>query len=333
MESSRAARRNHRARPSGRRPLLHIALATVAVVGVTAAGTVYVKAQAHSGPVSSSKAPSASASASASGSGEAAVEPVTEPTVDYDALLATAMKSVTPTRAQKVSVAVLDLTSGESATYGSAAFDTASIVKVDILATLLLQAQDAGRRLTATEKSYATTMIENSDNNSATALWNIIGTADGLDTANKTFGLTGTTGGDGPLWGLTQTTAADQLTLLQQVFGDDSKLSSASKSYIQGLMGQIEADQQWGVSAAADGSQWRLKNGWLARSTTGLWDVNSIGRVTGTDGDKYLIAVLSKGSTTQTKGITLIEAAAKAGVAAFGKSDGSSTAASAAATD
>jgi hypothetical protein len=290
---------------------------------------VYVKAHAHSGAVSSSTTPSAS------GSGEATVEPVTQPTVDYDALLAKAMKSVTPTGNQKVSVAVLDVTSGESATYGDAAFDTASIVKVDILATLLLQAQDAGRQLTATEKSYATTMIQNSDNDSATALWNIIGTADGLGKANKTFGLTGTTGGAGPLWGLTQTTAADQLTLLQQVFGDDSKLSAASQSYIQGLMKEIEADQQWGVSAAADGSKWALKNGWLARSTTGLWDVNSIGRVTGTDGDTYLVAVLSKGSTTQTKGITLIEAAAKAGVAAFAKSGDSATtaSASAAATD
>jgi len=334
MESSRAARRNHRARPSRRRPLLYTALATVAVVGGTAAGTVYVKAQAHSGPVSSAAAPSASASASAaaSGSGEATVEPVTQPAVDYDALLAKAMKAVTPAGHQKVSVAVLDVDSGESATYGSAAYDTASIVKVDILAALLLQAQDADRQLTATEKSYATTMIENSDNNSATALWNIIGTADGLDAANKTFGLTGTKGGDGPLWGLTQTTAADQLTLLQQVFGDDSKLSPASKSYLQGLMGKIEADQQWGVSAAADGSKWRLKNGWLARSTTGLWDVNSIGRVTAPDGHEYLIAVLSKGSTTQNRGITLIEAAAKAGVAAFAASD-SSTSASASATD
>ncbi|MFJ9897055.1 serine hydrolase [Streptomyces sp. NPDC091280] len=332
MESSRAARRNHRARPSRRRPLLYTALATVAVVGATAAGTVYVKAQAHSGPVSSAAAPSASAS----GGGEATVEPVTQPTVDYDALLAKAMKAVTPTGDQKVSVAVLDVDSGESATYGGAAYDTASIVKVDILATLLLQAQDAGRQLTATEKSYATTMIENSDNDSATALWNSIGTADGLDAANKTFGLTGTTGGDGPLWGLTQTTAADQLTLLQQVFGDDSKLSAASKSYLQGLMGKIEADQQWGVSAAAEGSRWRLKNGWLARSTTGLWDVNSIGRVTASDGHEYLIAVLSKGSTTQAKGITLIEAAAKAAVSAFSGSDSSTTAsasASASATD
>jgi hypothetical protein len=330
MESSRAARRNHRARSSRRRPLPYIALAAVAVVGVTAGGTVYVKAHAHSGVVSSAAAPSASASAS--GSREATVEPVTQPTVDYDALLAKAMKSVTPTGDQKVSVAVLDLTSGESATYGGTAFDTASIVKVDILATLLLQAQDAGRQLTATEKSYATTMIENSDNDSASALWRIIGKAGGLDAANKTLGLSGTTGGDDMLWGLTQTTAADQLTLLQQVFGDDSKLSSASQSYIQGLMKQIEADQQWGVSAAADGSKWALKNGWLARSTTGLWDVNSIGRVTGEDGDRYLVAVLSKGSTTQTKGISLIEAAAKAGVAAFGKNGGSSTTASASAS-
>ncbi|MDV7222783.1 serine hydrolase [Streptomyces prunicolor] len=328
MESSRAARRNHRARSSRRRPLPYIALAAVAVVGVTAGGTVYVKAHAHSGVVSSAAAPSASAS----GSREATVEPVTQPTVDYDALLAKAMKSVTPTGDQKVSVAVLDLTSGESATYGGTAFDTASIVKVDILATLLLQAQDAGRQLTATEKSYATTMIENSDNDSASALWRIIGKAGGLDAANKTLGLSGTTGGDDMLWGLTQTTAADQLTLLQQVFGDDSKLSSASQSYIQGLMKQIEADQQWGVSAAADGSKWALKNGWLARSTTGLWDVNSIGRVTGEDGDTYLVAVLSKGSTTQTKGISLIEAAAKAGVAAFGKNGGSSTTASASAS-
>jgi hypothetical protein len=301
----------------------------VAVVGGTAAGTVYVKAQAHSGTVSSAATPSASAS----GSGEASVEPVTQPTVDYDALLATAMQSVTSTGDQKVSVAVLDVDSGTSATYGSAAFDTASIVKVDILATLLLQAQDAGRRLTATEKSYAITMIENSDNDSATALWDVIGKASGLDAANKTFGLTGTTGGDGALWGLTQTTAADQLALLQQVFGDDSKLSSASRSYIQGLMGQIEADQQWGVSAAADGSKWKLKNGWLARSTTGLWDVNSIGRVTATDGHEYLVAVVSKGSTTQNKGITLIEAAAKAAVSVFADDDSGSPSASASATD
>lgn len=244
------------------------------------------------------------------------MEPVTAPEVDRDALLAEAMKSVTVQDGAKISVAVLDVDSGESASYGEGAFDTASIVKVDILATLLLQAQDADQELTASEKANATLMIENSDNTAATALWDAIGRSDGLDTANKSFGLTGTAGGDGALWGLTQTTATDQLTLLQQVFGDDSKLSETSRTYIQGLMGEIAVDQQWGVSAAADGSEWALKNGWLARSTTGLWDINSIGRVTA-DGHDYLVAALSNGTTTKTTGITLVEGAAKAAVSAF----------------
>ncbi|NNN32438.1 hypothetical protein HLK59_19145 [Streptomyces sp. S3(2020)] len=313
MESSRV-RRSRRSRPSRRRPLMYTALASVAIVGATAGGTVYMKAQAHSATPSVSSAPSP---ASAAGSQEASVEPVTQPTVDYDKLLADAMESVTVPDDADVSVAVLDLDSGESATYGDAAFDTASIVKVDILAALLLQAQDEDRHLTAAEKSYATTMIENSDNVSASALWRIIGKAEGLDAANERLGLTSTEGGDGMLWGLTQTTAADQLTLLQQVFGDDSALSSASQEYVQGLMGQIAADQHWGVSAAAEGSAWALKNGWLPRSTTGLWDINSVGRVTASDGNEYLVAVVSNGNATKEKGISLVESAAKTAVAVF----------------
>ncbi|TQJ86876.1 serine hydrolase [Streptomyces sp. SLBN-31] len=324
MESPRA-RRGRRARPSRARPLLATALAVVAVVGVTAAGTVYVKAQAHSGPGPVSSR--ASAASSATADGRQSVEPVAEPTVDHDALLGEAMGSVAVEDGAAVSVAVLDLDSGESATYGDDAFDTASIVKVDILAALLLRAQDEDRHLTAAEKSYATKMIENSDNASASALWDAIGRADGLDAANKTFGLTGTEGGDGALWGLTQTTAADQLTLLRQVFGEDSKLTAASRSYLQGLMGRIEADQHWGVSAAANGTRWALKNGWLARSTTGLWDINSIGRVTA-GGHTFLVAVVSNGNSTQAKGISLVEAAAKAAVSVF-TGDGDSSSASA----
>ncbi|MFE2299838.1 serine hydrolase [Streptomyces sp. NPDC059445] len=314
MDRQRA--RGRRARPSRRTPLLYTAVASVVLVGTTAAGTVYMKAQAHDGPAVVSSAASASPSASPAGSEEASVEPVAEPSVDRDALLAKALESVTVAAGAKTSVAVLDVGSGESAAYGDTAFDTASIVKVNILAALLLQAQEADRHLTAREKTYATAMIENSDNASATALWAAIGRADGLDAANKRFGLTDTQGGDGELWGLTQTTASDQLTLLRQVFGDDSELSAASRSYLQGLMGEIETDQRWGVSAAGDGSRWALKNGWLARSTTGLWDINSIGRIS-SDGHDYLVATLSNGNSTQAKGISLVEAVSKAAVSAF----------------
>lgn len=250
------------------------------------------------------------------------MEPAAAPEVNYDALLAAAMAQVPVEDGAEVSVAVLDTASGDSAVYGDGRFDTASIVKADILAALLLQAQDEGRRLTAQERTYASAMIRESDNASATALWKAIGQASGLDAANERLGLTDTEGGDGLYWGLTQTTAADQLALLQQVFGDDetSELSTASRAYVRELMGSIAEGQDWGVSAAAtqggDSGSFALKNGWLPRTATGLWDINSIGRVT-VGGREYLVAVVSDGNTTKAKGVSLVEAAARAAVSVF----------------
>ncbi|MFE9021654.1 serine hydrolase [Streptomyces sp. NPDC007808] len=230
------------------------------------------------------------------------------------------MRAVPVPEGADVAVAVLDAESGESASYGDGRFDTASIVKVDILATLLLRAQDEGRRLTATEEAYATAMIEHSDNDAASKLWRAIGRAEGLDAANERFGLTRTEGGEGTLWGLTRTTAVDQLTLLRQVFGPGSELDGVSRRYLSGLMGRVVRGQRWGVSAAGDGSGWALKNGWLPREATGLWVVNSIGRVT-VGGRGCLVAALSKGNPTWAAGIALVEGAAVAAVSLFGVED------------
>lgn len=236
-------------------------------------------------------------------------------TVDKDAELAEAVKAAVQGHDGEVSVAVYDETGGTGASYasGDGTYDTASIVKVDVLAALLLRAQDEGRALTARERTYAAAMIESSDNAATTALWNELGGADGLDSANERLGLTGTSGDDG-LWGLTQTTAPDQLTLLKQVFGvgDGLVLSEDSRAYVQELMGKVESDQAWGVSAAGDGGA-ALKNGWLPRSTTGLWDINSVGQVT-VDGKRYLVAVVSHGSATKDAGIGLVEDVARAAV-------------------
>ena len=93
---------------------------------------------------------------------------------------------------------------------------------------------------------------------------------------------------------------------------DNGLLSSTSQSYMQSLMGEVEKDQQWGVSAAADpGTPFELKNGWLPHSPTNLWVVNSIGQVE-QDRHHVLIAVLSDGNATESGGIKLIESAAKA---------------------
>ncbi|MGW1023409.1 serine hydrolase [Streptomyces sp. NPDC002577] len=335
---------------------IRMVCATTALVGSLAGCSSVLDAVgiAHSVTATSSATVPVTASADPSPS----QTPTEEPTVDPDDALAEALADVLPDPDgdARLSVAVTALDSGDvqasaddggdggdggsvssAAVYADGStFDTASIVKVDILAALLLQAQDAGRHLTTQERTYATAMIENSDNASATALWQVIGGADGLNAANKRLGLTSTVAGVNGRWGLTQTTADDQVALLRAVFGaadstssagtssessssSSSELTEASRAYIQELMGKIATDQDWGVSAAA-GSGWALKNGWLQRSTTALWDINSIGRVT-VDGRQYLVAVLSGGNASKEKGVSLVERAAKAAVSAAAELD------------
>lgn len=208
-------------------------------------------------------------------------------------------------------VAVDDLTTGSEAAYGGTrAFVTASIVKVDILVTLLYQAQEAGQAITPEDQDLATTMIENSDNDSASDLYDDVGGAGAIDDANRVCGLTGTTAGTAGYWGLTSTTVDDQIRLLRVVFTRPSPLSSASQEYIQSLMSQVETDQQWGVTAAADpGTGLMVKNGWLPNPY--LWEINSIGEVTH-DGQRMLIAVLSDDNASEGSGISLVEDVADA---------------------
>ena len=54
---------------------------------------------------------------------------------------------------------------------------TASSMKVDILTTLLAQDQADGRPLTPARQAACTSMIEDSDNDTAQSLWGQIGVA------------------------------------------------------------------------------------------------------------------------------------------------------------
>jgi Beta-lactamase enzyme family len=213
-----------------------------------------------------------------------------------------------------VAVAVADLATGAQAAYGGTEeFVTASIVKVDILATLLYQLQHPGQALSAEEQELAATMIENSDNDSASDLYDEVNGAEGIDDANRVFGLRQTTAGTGGYWGLTTTTADDQIRLLRLVFTRPSVLSSPSQHYSQGLMSQVEADQQWGVPAAADpGTRFMVKNGWLPNPT--LWEINSIGEIVH-EHQRLLIAVLSDDNASENSGIAVVEAVARAAAA------------------
>jgi hypothetical protein len=101
-------------------------------------------------------------------------------------------------------------------------------------------------------------------------------------------------------------------------FTTSSVLNASNRSYIESLMGEVESDQRWGISAAADdpspsGSDYMLKNGWLPRRITQLWEINSIGEVQ-YHGQQYLVAVLSSNNKTMNSGISVVQQIAKAAV-------------------
>jgi beta-lactamase family protein len=214
-----------------------------------------------------------------------------------------------------VSIGVYDLATHQTWTAGGTGQpqDEASIVKVNILEALLAQ-RPAG--LTAADKALAQQMIEDSDNDAATALWDAADGAVGIRAFNDRAGLTRTTpsacvqcpGFPWPGWGLTTTTPRDQLTLLRELVSPGSVLNAAARKYALHLMEDVTPDQRWGVSAGVPSrATVALKDGWLPLNAADTdWQINSLGWVSGL-GRNYLIAVLSTGNPSEAYGIDTID--------------------------
>lgn len=225
--------------------------------------------------------------------------------------LAAALRPLVARDGGHISVGVIDASTGAEALYGSRRrFHTGSIVKADILAALLLRAQQASTGLTDQQAELAVPMIEDSDDQAATDLWQLVGAAPEITSANARLGLRDTVAGPSGYWGLTRTTVADQLRLLTDLTSAASPLTAASRDYELGLMQDVGPGQQWGVSAAASpGTAFALKDGWLPDPD--LWVINSIGVVTH-NGHRLLIAVLSNDQSSEAAGIAADSAAAVA---------------------
>jgi beta-lactamase class A len=191
----------------------------------------------------------------------------------------------------------------------STAYDSASVVKVTVLATLLWDAKRQNRYLTDREVSLAKAMITKSDNAATTTLWRQLGL-----TKIKGFlaaaGMTQTKPGANGYWGLTQITVTDQQKLLKLVTARNTVLTDNARAYILKLMGQVVSSQRWGTPyGAPSGVTVGVKNGWLQRSTHG-WRVHSVGAFKG-GGHDYVITVLTHGNSTMNYGITTIQGVAK----------------------
>lgn len=187
-------------------------------------------------------------------------------------------------------------------------FDSASIVKVIILAALLRWHQEDGTRLSSWEQEQATLMITQSDNDAATDLWDEVGLSrlqQFLDLAK----MNETELGLGGYWGLTQVTAHDEMLLLELLTEANPVLSASSRSYELALMAQVIPSQRWGTPAGAPGDVTvQVKNGWLPDATG--WHINSIGAFTGKK-TNYMIAVLTDDNPSEQYGIGTVQGVAR----------------------
>jgi len=189
-------------------------------------------------------------------------------------------------------------------------FDSASVVKVTILGTLLRDAQAARRSLTSRERALAWAMITRSDNDAASALWDEDGHVR-LQRFLDAAGMTETVLGPDGAWGLTRITATDETKLLWLLLQPNRVLDTSSRDYELALMANVIPAQRWGVPAGAPRSLVvHVKNGWLPLAPFG-WRINSIGGFTG-HGQRYSIVVLTEDNPTMAYGVSTVERIAEA---------------------
>lgn len=214
-------------------------------------------------------------------------------------------------RAGTVAVGLYDRTTKTTCTLrATSAYDSASVVKVTVLATLLWDAKKHNRYLTTREQTLATDMITKSDNTATSTLWKQLGMTKvkGFLTA---AGMTETKPGADGYWGLTQITVRDEQKLLALLTAKNSVLSDNSRAYELKLMGKVISSQRWGTPAGAPSSvAVHVKNGWLSRATQG-WRVHSVGTFNGA-GHDYMMTVLTHGNSSMSYGVSTIQAVAKA---------------------
>ncbi|GCD96846.1 serine hydrolase [Embleya hyalina] len=210
-----------------------------------------------------------------------------------------------------IAVAIHERIGNTTCTYDSARrFDSASVVKIAVLGALLRRAEDEGRELTWDEQELAARMIEQSDNEATTELWHRLGVAR-ISGFLGMIGATTTVPDRDGVWGLTQTSAADQIKLLAVLAYDNPVVHEGSRAKAAEMMSRVTESQRWGVTAGAhDKESAYLKNGWLQRSS-GSWRVHSVGFFRG-GRSEYSIAVLTEGKPTMRKSIQAIEVVSRA---------------------
>jgi HAMP domain-containing protein len=250
------------------------------------------------------RAPSSPLLRSASTTAQLATTSTPVPLPPPDPFTTSAMRRFLARRGGNITAAVYDVASNTTYLYHPGDREqTASIVKVDILATLLAQAQAHHEPLDSSDQAIAAGMIQESDNDDATDLWEQEGGAGAVAAFDARLDMTQTT--PNLAWGLTETTPRDQLRLLRHIALPNTVLHYAYRESELYLMEHVIAEDYWGITAGPpSGATVAVKNGWLP--IPGGWQINSIGMIRGRH-RFYLLAVMTNGNPTEGYGIDTIE--------------------------
>ncbi len=288
-----------------------LVIAGAAVAGLAFHGTAHPGSPA---PADSPRLITAPAPAASAGHRTPAASAVRRAHADPFGTMATSYLSA---RSDAVLAAVYDLRTGQTWSLGAGPPQAeASVVKLDVLETLLAERGGSSAGLADGDRSLARQMIEDSDNDAATTLWYEVGGPDKIRAFNAAAGLTRTSpsscvvcpGFAWPGWGLTTTVPTDQIALLRELVRPGTLLTAADRSYALSLLENVTPSQRWGVSGGVPaGVTVALKNGWLPLDSSDTnWQINSVGWISGRGRD-YLMAVLTTGNPTEQYGISTID--------------------------
>ncbi len=206
---------------------------------------------------------------------------------------------------ENTGVSVYDVTHQRYYSYNeSTPFITASSMKVPIMLTFLDMIEQQGREPSDDEMNLLTTMIENSNNDSASALFfNTINGSQGVTSYMQKIGVSGLQADD-DAWGYSQITPQAMVNLLT-LLHDDKILNSNHRALALHLMQNVETDQQVGVGDTAPANATvALKDGWVT-DTDNLWAVNSSGIVTA-DNETYIVSVYAQEQSSLDDGQTIV---------------------------
>jgi len=183
-------------------------------------------------------------------------------------------------------------------------FCTASIVKVAVAMALFYEEKNGKIVFSKSDLEKIQKMITESDNACTSYFWKKLGGETYMNEFFQQMGMNETNAGKNGYWGLTETTASDQIRLLTYFVKENTFLTKYRQQTLLSWMKDVNKTQNWGYSSIKEGNVY-VKNGWSPKEKNN-WRINSLGIIEHDD-ERYIVCVLSIGHESYEMGVENIE--------------------------